>query len=280
VKENPKSLEQFLNLKNKEAMNGDPSGAPQYESIESLMRFATSQTKKLFTTDGIAKASKLYRTFFGAIYRTNPDLTFKEFNSVNEAFKTAQRKHRNKLKRWLMFDTPHCHNPDCQTGNIPQTITHMFKDCPATKIITTEAINPINNAIAAATKKPLGFVNLFTSDITKPTTELPETLMYWMLLGYLPKHIDMVATIIRNCDSKHPLAKSSAIIKLLLQSALRVHKKIAHSREMHNDAYFRQKCELQRQIDEQNASDDDEQSSLPVMLSPSQHAFISTIQMS
>jgi hypothetical protein len=112
VKENPKSLEQFFNLKNKEAKKGDLTSAPQHESIESLMRFATSQSKKLFTTDGIAKASKLYRTFFGAIYRTNPDLTFKEFNSVNEAYKTAQRKHRNKLKRWLMFDTPHCHNPD------------------------------------------------------------------------------------------------------------------------------------------------------------------------
>ena len=94
-----------------------------------------------------------------------------------------------------------------------------------------------------------------------------------MLLGYLPKHIDIVATIIRNCDSKHPLAKSSAIIKLLLQTALRVHKKIAHARKMLNDAYFRQKCELQHQIDEQN-SDDDEQPSSPVLQSSPQYAFL------
>jgi hypothetical protein len=73
--------------------------------------------------------------------------------------------------------------------NLQSKLQHLIS---AASIITgtTEAIARINHAITAATKKPLGFVNLFASDITKPTTELPETLMYWMLLGYLPKHID------------------------------------------------------------------------------------------
>jgi hypothetical protein len=117
---------------------------------------------------------------------------------------------------------------------------HLYKDCPATKLITAAAIARIDLQIGTATKKPNGFVSLFTPDTTHPIRDSPETLMFWLLSGYMPRHIDKVAVLISKQNSRHELASVSALTKLLLSTALRIHKKISHIRKMHNDEYYRE----------------------------------------
>jgi hypothetical protein len=52
--------------------------------------------------------------------------------------------------------------------------------------------------------------------------------MFWLLSGY----IDKVAVLISKQNSRHELASVSALTKLLLSTALRIHKKISHIRKI------------------------------------------------
>lgn len=159
-----------------------------------------------------------------------------------------------KTEQTLNKGVNHC----CET-KIPQTTQHLLSKCPSTVAFTNEAVKKLDDELKEESGGTIRFEDLWKPPNSKIVMPSRQTLMYWLLMGYLPRHIAVAADKFANINNQHRFAKVKALHKLVVRMALDLHNAIAFIRKTQNRILFTRRKEAAKTLLSQDTFIDEEE---------------------
>jgi hypothetical protein len=209
-----------------------------YPSIKEMLAAAanTCLVKKDASKKDKEHANCEYRKFFAGFFEEHRYLTFRQFVKFNRGYVASKARHRAKLRRHNQYDSGNCCNKTCYASDMSQSILHMLFECPVAMSLLSSAIARIDDEFVAESNQRIHFDDLW------PDNNHPRELrMYWLVMGYIPSNVPLVAEKFREFEKHHFYAQEIEVLNFVLKVTVRLHKDIVRARKLQNSTFATQR---------------------------------------
>jgi hypothetical protein len=209
-------------------------------SVDVLMQTAHKELlsyktgKKDIKQKAITAMQKFYKHLFGTQLI---NVSLNTFWKLDSRIKILWRKHTKSLHFWDTYPTRFCTHTPCFISKTKQSPLHLFRDCPTTLSLTSAFSLKLDAEIKHLTNGNLSFISLWFPSSQSNHLPNPHTLTYWLLLGYLPRHIATVSDSIFSLHPSHDWATPNLLRDTILRRTISLYHKIQNIRTTCNKIF-------------------------------------------
>jgi hypothetical protein len=167
-----------------------------------------------------------YKHLFGSQLN---NFSLNTFWKLDNKIKLLWRKHSKSLHFWDAYPTHYCTHTPCFRSKTKQSPLHLFRDCPITLSLTSAFSLKLDAEIKHLTNGNLSFISLWFPSSQPNNPPDSHTLIYWLLLGYLPRHIATVADSIFSLHPSHDWATPNLLHDTILRRTFSLYHKIQNT---------------------------------------------------